>query len=376
MYTNVRIKGRDGCRLYFQEGKALCRVGTEKDDKVVMLFPVAAASRLMMDKSASTRVRIILEGQNQPFLDVQFGKEGDRERFANELRQQRVTIKSEAGVAQQQVEGKVSSSLMASTRPSLTDHLDGLFTSADRRGTLSLFQVLDDLVDTSAITEGSRGVCLRPLTDQMIADVFAAVPSLAAAHEILVTRKGLAEQDFWSAVVGKYLCFKATPLDSLVGNPPTEPLSGANSTDAFLRYVNTASSIPLRKAGFKRQRTNIEEDVGARPNESITRLSLYYRRCVQPTEVPMSLSNSMSMPACNEILISNQQDLQSFATSSPKQISVGFDVQQAWIRYWQALDASDFSLAEARYAEAASLDQNRPHVARRALEVLKACKEN
>ena len=55
---------------------------------------------------------------------------------------------------------------------------------------------------------------LNPLTDQMIADAFAAVPTLAAAHEILVTRRGLSEHAFWVAVVHKYLCFKSTPLDA------------------------------------------------------------------------------------------------------------------------------------------------------------------
>ena len=482
-FNNVRVRQREGCTVFFTQGRVACRVdGTAQ---TVPLFPAAAAARLLMDKGSGLKVRIVLEGQSQPFLDMQFAKEGDREAFALALKHAKVQVKAEGGAP-----AAASSSAAASSAPTvgasaaasassgaggdagrpvklevpqsitsffssasaadgertaaggngdshLIGHLDALFSGADRRGIASLYTVLDDWVDTAAMAAaGGLSTAppqLKPLTDQMIADAFAAVPTLAAAHEILVTRRGLSEHAFWVAVVHKYLCFKSTPLDGLVGSAAgssaqQQKEKGSSSSadgpeEVYLRFINASSARPLRAAaaaaaaaasgsgasgggtaarsavGSKRPREAGEEAGGSESNSSPTSssssYSLAFAACEQPVEVParLSFTKLFALPYATNA-VSDQAALalavrRAVITAAPSQSQSGgegADVEAAmfappqpaakalWVRFWRALDGEDYAAAEGLLAEAASADAGRPHVAQRARTVLEACR--
>ena len=105
--------------------------------------------------------------------------------------------------------------------------------SAKFRGVLHVFEAVNELVDANTLQ-------LRPVTDQLLSDIFHQLPLLAHLFALRVRTENDKIQ-FVESIVKKYFCYKLTPLDIL--KPGEAPTGESLAPTVGITVSSTAGAI-------------------------------------------------------------------------------------------------------------------------------------
>lgn len=229
------------------------------------VVPVQSVAQVLVGKKNALCTRVLFEA-GSPFspkgLTVTFSDAAARDSFIAAVRQSSLKDEQQG----QPLKEEMRSTDECATGAMSKEMIERLLTERESRGVVNVFEAINELIDANTLS-------LRPLTEQLEADIFRQLPELARKFHDTV-HSDEERKCFWEDAVRQYFCFAGTaqPSGALttarVQDNQEEPPHGDATLNHLFTMINQAgaSALPVSSArphsyATKRERHETEGEM-------------------------------------------------------------------------------------------------------------------